>query len=415
MRGLDPVALRRIQYGALVAFGVALPIGKSLTEAALIIGLLALVLRTALGQRRPIIPASPLNLLLVVWFAIAICSMQNSVDLAASVQGLRKLLKWFGLYLLVLDTVDSPRRLRGVLGGCLTGLCLVSVDGIWQAVFGTDLFYGRAPHRFENVPRIIATFHHAAGLSIYLVSFCPLALALGLRGPQRVRLPLLALTGLAIAVLLLSWNRSGLLSMVCALAVLAFWMRHWAPALLALCAAAIQWVSVPADVRAWAATMPTWLHRLTEPLRLSIWQATAEMVMAHPIVGVGVNTFVKAYPPYRLPGDSFAEIGPYAHNHYLHLAAELGLVGLGVFLLLLTRVFLRVRGWLAQRPAPSFEAVASLGLAAGLIGYLVIGLLESALFPSRSSVVFWLLIGLLMAVDRMIPPPVSLNGTTNAP
>ena len=399
MSWLRDGTLRRIQYAALVAFAVALPIGKSLAETALVISLVVWIVRTILGQRRPIIPPCSLNLFLAAWLVLAVCSMQNSVDLGASLRGLRKLIKYFGLYVLVLDTVDSERALKGVLGGCLLGLCLVSADGIWQAVVGADLIYGRPLSSTLGVSRVAATFHHPAGLAIHVASFVPLALALGLRASQGVRWSLTVLSILSVVVLLLTWNRGGLLGFLCAFALLSWWMRHWVPVVLAGCAAALQVLAMPAAIRAWAAEMPTLLHQLTQPLRLEIWQTAFQMIRAHPLVGVGTNTFVKAFPSYWAAGGTFSTIGPYAHNQYLHLAAELGITGLVVFLVLVTRVLCSIRPIVTQ--SGYLTDVARVGLGSGLVGYLVIGFFESSLFYSQASVIFWLLVSLIMATHAI--------------
>ena len=126
------------------------------------------------------------------------------------------------------------------------------------------------------------------------------------------------------------------------------------------------------------------------------------MIRAHPIIGVGINTFVKAYALYCRPGNHFTGLGPYAHNMYLHQAAEFGLVGLGALLAFLGRL-----GWLLawrSTSARSLEPSAALmcaGLGAGLCGYLVVGCFESSLFYARGSMIFWFLAGLIVAAHKL--------------
>lgn len=394
---------RRVQYWALVMFAVALPIGQSPTEVALGIGLLAWLVPCITRRRWPVIPRTPLNLLLVAWFLIAVCSLYNSIDLEASLRGLQKLLKYFALYLLVYDTVDSRRSLTGVLKGCVVGMAVVVGDGLWQAIFGYDLIYHRSPSYTLGgvVERIEATFHHPGSLGGYLATFVPLLVTLGLLGSRRWRWPLLGVCGLTATVVVLNRSRSGLLAFVCGLVLVAFWLRQWAPLVLAAVTAGVEVLTIPLAVKAWAATQPTFLHQLADPDRLTYWQAAINMVKAHLFIGVGTNTFAKAYSSYRIAGDPFTDIGPYAHNQYLHLAAELGWVGVTVFSILLVVVFLAIRRCLAARASAPFEAMISAGLGAGLIGFLIVGLFESSLFHARAPMRFWFLIGLIMAVDAI--------------
>ena len=403
----DAVLASRVQYAAVVAFAAVLPLGQTPPEIALGIGLAAWVFRAVRERRAATSLSNPLSWLLGLWFLAALASMANSIDPVASLHGLRKLLKGFGLYLLVVDTVDSRETLRGVVAGSLLGVSLVVGDALWQWAAGRDPLYGHVPVNVlptgKTILRLSAMFDHSASLAIYLVSWAPLAIAAGLAGNRRWRPWLLGLGGLAAVILVFSRTRGGIIGFVCALPLLAWWLRSWIPAAVGAAAAALQAATVPPAVAEWAATMPTLLHRLTEPERLMYWQAAVNMVKAHPLVGIGVNTFARAYPSYRIPGDPYAEIGPYAHNHYLHLAAELGLAGLAVFLAVVGRLFLAVHRCVG-RGAASFEAVVSAGLGAGLIGYLILGTLESSLFYGRGSMTFWFLAGLIMAIERVRGP-----------
>jgi len=389
---------------AVAVFAAVLPLGQAPAEIALVTGLLAWALRAVRERRWGPLLKNPLSGLLLLWFGLAVCSTLNSIDAGESLDGWRKLLKQFGFYLLVFDAVDSPQALRRTLAGCFVGLTLVVGDGLWQAAFGRDLVYGHLSTYTmpsgEPVFRLSAMFDHSASLAIYLVSFCPLALACGLGGERRWRLPLVGLAGLATIALVYSRTRGGIVGFVCALPFLAWWLRHWAPAVVAACAAGLQAATTPPAIKAWAATLPTLLHQLTEPERLMYWQAALNMLKDHPLVGIGTNTFARAYASYRIPGDPYAEVGPYAHNQYLQIAAELGLAGLAVFLAVVGRLFLAVHRRLA-RTAASFEAVVSAGLGAGLIGYLILGAFESSLFYGRGSLTFWFLAGLLIAVERL--------------
>jgi putative inorganic carbon (HCO3(-)) transporter len=395
----DSEMWRRLQVAALVAFAVMLPIGQSPTEAALIIGLLAWVVRTSLnGQWRQAIPKTPLNLLLLAWWLAAVVSLANSVDVSASLQGLRKLLKYFALYLLVVETASSPRALRWILRGVIVGLSLTVLDALWQWFAGTDLLGNPLGDALDGaVQRVQATFHHPGGLSIYLVSFAPLLVALGIRGNSEWRLPLMSLVMLTIVVVVLNRSRAGFLAFLLALIFVGWWLRRWLPVVLAGATGMLQAMTVPPAVKAWAATMPSLFEQLAQPDRPLYWQAAINMVTAHPIIGVGANTFVKVYPAFCLPGDPAARVSPYAHNQYLHLAAELGLLGALIFGAVLVVVFRALRGGLERRSRAPKGAAISAGLGAGLVGYLFVGLFESSLFHARDSLIFWFLVGLIMA------------------
>ncbi|MGD0090225.1 MAG: O-antigen ligase family protein, partial [Planctomycetota bacterium] len=73
-------------------------------------------------------------------------------------------------------------------------------------------------------------------------------------------------------------------------------------------------------------------------VRFEYWKAALKMICAHPLSGVGLGGFAEYYPFFKTPlGAETTE----AHNDYLHLWAELGVLGpllyLGLWALLLRR------------------------------------------------------------------------------
>jgi hypothetical protein len=64
--------------------------------------------------------------------------------------------------------------------------------------------------------------------------------------------------------------------------------------------------------------------------RWAHWQAALDMLSDHPLLGVGIGNYVPLYPAYNLPG--WEDPMGHAHNHYLNVAAETGLLGLVAYL-----------------------------------------------------------------------------------
>jgi O-antigen ligase len=60
--------------------------------------------------------------------------------------------------------------------------------------------------------------------------------------------------------------------------------------------------------------------------RLAHWQAALNMAVDHPWLGVGFGNYEIAYPQYRL--FNWDEPLGHAHNYYLNILAEAGLLGL---------------------------------------------------------------------------------------
>ena len=124
--------------------------------------------------------------------------------------------------------------------------------------------------------------------------------------------------------------------------------------------------------------------------RVSQWTAGWRMFAANPLVGVGIGNYNSVYDEYRLPEWPVA-LG-HAHNHYLTIAAEAGILAVIAYVVLLAvAVRQTLRGW---RDAPTaFGRAIGLG-ALGSIGALATHNLVDVLFVHGMSVT----IGLILAL-----------------
>ncbi len=107
--------------------------------------------------------------------------------------------------------------------------------------------------------------------------------------------------------------------------------------------------------------------------RLAHWQAALGMLDDHPLLGVGIGNYVPVYPGYALPG--WKDPLGHAHNYYLHIAAETGLVGLVAYLLLILACFRHV--WRALREVSGHLQGVALGILGVLAAFAVHSLFDN--------------------------------------
>lgn len=141
----------------------------------------------------------------------------------------------------------------------------------------------------------------------------------------------------------------------------------------------------------------------TEKTRLWAWEAGMKMFETHPFFGVGLGNFKLLMPVYAAPGVDFKSV---AHNTYIEYLAELGPIGLLLFLGIaycsfssLRRVRIRTR----STGPPSVLYLVALSLEAGLLGYLVGALFLSAEYEK----LYWMVIFLSACLPDMMRPRVS--------
>lgn len=101
--------------------------------------------------------------------------------------------------------------------------------------------------------------------------------------------------------------------------------------------------------------------------RRAHWQAALGMFADSPVVGVGIGNYAAAYPKYALP--KWPDPLGHAHNYYLNVLAEAGLVGFLPYMVLWTVIFIVVwrtarglRGWQQGVAAGAFGALVALSI-----------------------------------------------------
>jgi hypothetical protein len=126
------------------------------------------------------------------------------------------------------------------------------------------------------------------------------------------------------------------------------------------------------------------LHVRSEMARISL-----AMLASHPWFGIGIGRYYDASAP-LLASSSLAAyyFRENAHNNYLQLAAELGLVGAVAIGWLLWTVAMRVRIGVSRNTESML-----FWLAAGLAAFLLTALVGHPLLTPQVSLNFWLLLG----------------------
>lgn len=282
---------------------------------------------------------------------------------------------------------------------------------------GTVSFGGQEAAAF----RPIGAFDHPNALADYLTLLLAPALALVLMGPQRVSRRVwwvaMVVLGLGSAMLLATLSRGGWAAFL--LAGLCVGLVYWRARVINATHLVVVVLSGVLAVGAIAVAYPQVVWRLTESddrsteSRLVLGDQAATIIQAHPLTGVGFGQYSRAAHDHVPP--SFAYISEdyqkqllqlVVHNHYLLVAAELG-VPAALFLLYLlvsmARQALPLRRW---------TDAGSFALATGLMAALVSQILFLAADNYYTDIrvfMLWMTAGLLQALTRLRPVPSALG------
>jgi O-antigen ligase len=352
-----------------------------------------------------------------------VCLATSSIGYADSpAQAMKESVKWLELLLAVLIVVDlasAPSVARWVIGAML-------VAGAAEAVYGTVQFLtdtGPGAFQLRGALRAFGHFDQPNPFAGYLATILPLAICMALcpANPATFRWMSLAAASLLGVGISLSQSRGAWLGFaVAALCLLLVWSRFTRRLLipgalggtLAL-ALAVSGLLPPAfvdrlgqtveyfgvfDVRTVEVTSDNWA--VVE--RMAHWQAGWYMFLEHPWLGVGAGNYAQAYPDYFV-GAWHEPLG-HAHNYYLNILAELGIVGGSLLLLLLALAFQRLGGVLVRSEmlTDAFWRAVLAGVFGGLVVFCIHNMFDS-LFVHSVNIQVGVLIGMgLLATDRLI-------------
>lgn len=136
--------------------------------------------------------------------------------------------------------------------------------------------------------------------------------------------------------------------------------------------------------------------------RIYMWQAAWEMVKDRPLIGHGVNTFMSRYLDYWVGGEQQPR---YAHNCYLQVWAETGLLGLGTLLWLFSKMG---SAWIAglRNVQQIPHRWLLLGMVAALAAFATQSAVDTNFYALRQATLFWALAGLAtgLAVSKQVGP-----------
>jgi len=136
--------------------------------------------------------------------------------------------------------------------------------------------------------------------------------------------------------------------------------------------------------------------RPDEDSRRTLWRGAVAAWRAHPLLGIGPDNF--RHLSGQFLGRDHTDERMHANSLYFETLADLGMVGLLAFLAMVAAF-----GGAARRAvAAPGSRILALGVAAGLATYLLHGLLDTFLDFTPTYALFWLLAGMMVALER--PP-----------
>ena len=333
----------------------------------------------------------------IFWFLLALfvfnaLSLINSGPFLA--KGFRALFfKWgeyFFLFMIAVDHFRDRKLIKRffyvfIFSGMLLGLSVLS-----QKLLGVEFLRGRSLVGHA----VTGSFENPNSLGAYLVYCLPAFIALVYwKWKNKAMAAVVFFTCIILSVsILLTFSRGGWLGFLIGLVgMIVLFEKKKFPVL------------ILAGFLSILCLLPPFIKRVMfsfgstgDSQRYVIWQGAIDMIKENPFLGKGLGTFMNYFDQY------VSNIGIfYAHNCYLQLWAESGIFSLIVFLSLTGLVVYRGVRISLKNKKDEFGILLG-GLTAGTFGFLVASFFDTQLYSLQLSVLFWVMLGVTVAVQRIL-------------
>jgi putative inorganic carbon (HCO3(-)) transporter len=372
-----------------------------------------------LSDERTIPRATPIHLLVWLYWSIAAIAVAFSPVKIAALSGWGKLSLFFLMFMAAARFLRSPKLAQGIITAILLVGLVVSSYGIRQQFMGVEQLatWNDPTSEMAGATRVYSYLGNPNLLASYLLPI--FALSLGAvfawrTWPQKA----LALTMVAVngACLFFTQSRGGwigvlLLSLTFLLLLYLWWQKYlpifWQKWLLPL----VLWSLVTLIVLALVSVEPLRIRVMSifagrkdssNNFRLNVWSSVADMIRDRPILGIGPgNTaFKKIYPLYMQPKYSALS----AYSIYLETLVETGIIGFGVFLwLIVTTINLGIRQIQTLRDQNNPFGFWLIAAIAGIVGILSHGFVDTVWYRPQINTLWWFLIALIASQYPVLP------------
>ena len=330
-----------------------------------------------------------LSIFMVVLLAIMIISTLYAVDKSLALSESARFITYIFLYFIIKYEFNNEKQINILIGCYIVTSFVLSSIGIVQHFTGSALGANFVKvYDIGGSLKITSTLSHPNTYAAYLVlAIFPLFMLSIYEKNKNKKILYILLSALVFVNLLMTFSRNALLGFILGIVLLA--LIYSIKLMFALGGFGILTLFIPSV-----------FHRVMDitsvaqnESRIKLWKTALMMIKEHPILGVGNGNFVTQYDTYivkyRLDYNSYTHYP--AHNSYLKVQSELGLIGIISFLGVIITALFRVKA-VYSSTKNDFHRAFYMGVMASMVAFLFMNLSDNLFFVPKATTYFWFLL-----------------------
>lgn len=305
-------------------------------------------------------------------------------------------------YVLVTQNLENSRQVRLLAYSLGASAAIIVAYGFFQFIFGIDtseMKWVDGEAFPELSKRVFSTLENPNILAAYLdIVVCVLLGLFGTLSDKRLRIALGIAMVCTLGCIAMTYARGACLTIAVIMA--GYGVLKDKRILVAVAVLVAGFLLFNPVLFERMSTMFTVVDTSSE-MRIAMWESTIQMILDHPLLGIGGGAYSLVYPIY----DTYIVDGSvtlvHAHNIYLNYLAEIGIVGGCAFLVFFLGY--TVTALHPQKTMPDeFSKGLMLGLGLGLVSVALNGLTDDVLYNVPSSMLLWMICGLVYVMKEKI-------------
>lgn len=378
-----------------LAFGITL--ANAPVEVSSYLLIFIFLIKTIISRNTRTLRLSISILFFLLFITVFVSALRSSYPVA-SWRGFSRIPKYIFLFFALFEIFTNDKKVMMRFFWVMMIVAAITfLNGIFQSIFGFDIFKHNTFNELESLRRVQASFVDPNDFGAYIISVLPLTFLFLNRGLSKYkRIILLVICLLGFFCLIRTSSRGAWVGFLAG-AVVYFLFYNKKIAML-----------VPVILLIGVFIMPGALSRFSGLFRQEkntvwerkiLWHSAWSMIEQRPVLGLGVNTFSRYFPKYK-PAD-YPDLR-YAHNSYLQMCAEIGIVGLLLFLSIPFIILRKALRNIKVKIKQGKEGLILLGLISGYVGFLVHSIFDNNLFSLVLATLFWMMGAYIYSLDKTI-------------